>query len=189
MIHAQSMAFAVHRLLGGMPKPPQLHHDSLYKVVLRQQYLNGTAAISCKCCTQALGRVAETHGVAAQHAQHALPLNAAFICWQWGKTEGISSILALLAGLMGLPSLPQGWQDALACLGKTSSAASLSDLLQVTMLVSAPITATALVFAPVRAPETASMSCLYLVKTLEAALNYARHEAVRCNLPSIACTK
>ena len=79
-------------------------------------------------CVQALLQTATTHGA---NPAKPLPINTAYLCWQLARQEQLASILSMLAGVLGVPSLPSAFMTALVQLGKESAAATLSDLAQV----------------------------------------------------------
>ncbi|KAL0026054.1 hypothetical protein WJX79_005633 [Trebouxia sp. C0005] len=59
-----------------------------------------------------------------------LPINTAYICWHLARQEQLAGLLSMLAGVLGMPSLPSAFMTALTQLGKESAAATLSDLAQ-----------------------------------------------------------
>jgi hypothetical protein len=77
---------------------------------------------------QAILQTATIHGA---NPDKPLPINTAYLCWQLARQEQLASILSMLAGVLGKPSLPSAFMTALAQLGKQSAAATLSDLAQV----------------------------------------------------------
>lgn len=77
---------------------------------------------------QAILQTAIAHGA---NPDKPLPINTAYICWQLARQEQLAGLLSMLAGVLGMPSLPSAFMTALTQLGKESAAATLSDLAQV----------------------------------------------------------